>query len=117
MNCIHCGFGEFTTVRRRAADGHIQAFRRCDQCGLNWDGKFVPQEKINFEFLIWVEPLEPNICGHCGKPYAQAHHYMPRSIAKKNGLNAEEWPIEDLCDECHGKWHNAVTPGLVKKEW
>jgi len=117
MNCIHCGYEFFTTVRRKAGDGSVQVFRRCDQCGQNWDGKFISKAKVNLESLIWAEPLEPNTCLRCGKPYAQAHHYMPRAIAKKNGLNPEEWPIEDLCDACHRTWHNAVTPGLVKREW
>jgi len=114
MNCIHCGHEEFSTVRRRAGDGHIQVFRRCNQCGENWDGKFIPKEKVNLESLVWAKALEPYTCARCGEPYAQTHHYMPQSIARANGIDPNAWPMEDLCEKCHRLWHSLVTPGLMR---
>jgi len=117
MNCIHCGNEEFINVRRVEADGHTVAFRQCLACGENWDGKFLPKAKINFSSLPWTTPMTPAICEHCGRTYAQEHHYFPRSIARLIGMNPDSWPTQKLCGECHGTWHENVTPGLVKKDW
>jgi len=117
MNCLHCGHEKFTTVRRRESDGHCVVFRRCNRCGRNWESKFIPKLKVNFDSLPWVEPMPPKYCARCQQTYAQAHHYFPRALARQHGVNPEAWPIEDLCNNCHGLWHSVVTPGLLKRDW
>lgn len=50
-------------------------------------------------------------CVVCGNRYAEEHHWFPRGIA---GKEAEKWPKDYLCVDCHRRWHISVTPELVK---
>ena len=107
----------FTIVRRVEGDGHEVAYRKCNKCGQNWDGRFIAKEKVNFSSLPFDKAMPVCICQRCGKRYAQRHHYFPRALARIIGEDPDTWPTQDLCGECHAKWHNSVTPGLVKKDW
>ena len=115
--CHRCSHPEFTTKRRVAADGHIQIVRKCNKCDELWQPEFVKKADVDVDALEWDEPMPVTYCEHCGQPYAQYHHFMPQSIARRIGENPDSWPTQNLCSKCHGLWHESVTPGLVKKEW
>ena len=45
-------------------------------------------------------------CEVCGAPFAELHHWAPRSLFPGE---YEYWPKSYLCPDCHNKWHKIVT--------
>jgi hypothetical protein len=114
--CKHAAELNFTLVKRKASNGHYQVFRRCNVCGQNFDGKFVSQDKIdNLDALPEVEAIPTLKCDYyqCDNP-AEVHHVMPRSIAVKYSEEPDYWPTIHLCRKHHERWHDIVTPGLLR---
>lgn len=114
-SCRHRG--GFKLVRVTIANGDTQIKMRCDDCR-NVYGDAVGHELVDMAELDAYETgyRNPN-CARCGNPDTELHHYFPQALARKAGENPDEWPSEYLCAGCHGKWHNAVTPGLVTRRW
>ena len=49
------------------------------------------------------------VCRVCGIHEVELHHWAPRALF---GDDADLWPMDFLCRECHSRWHTAVTPTL-----
>jgi hypothetical protein len=49
------------------------------------------------------------ICAVCGAVGAANHHFAPRFLF---GDECEKWAQDYLCEKCHARWHNLVTPGM-----
>ena len=58
-----------------------------------------------------VEVMNGKRCARCGHRGAEEHHWAPRGIFGPE--EAETWPKDYLCKECHDGWHLRVTPQLV----
>ena len=56
-------------------------------------------------------PVFYDRCAVCGSRDVEDHHWAPRAIF---GEEAEKWPHDKLCGNCHDRWHLLVTPQLVK---
>lgn len=54
---------------------------------------------------------EARQCEVCGAGHAQRHHWAPWYLF---GDEAERWPTSLLCQACHTRWHQLVTPGMGK---
>ena len=52
-------------------------------------------------------------CEVCGEVGAQRHHWAPQYLF---GLEADKWPMGYLCQSCHQKWHNLVTPEMCNAQ-
>jgi hypothetical protein len=48
----------------------------------------------------------------CPRPSEHRHHVAPRSIFGE--LEADRWPILELCAVHHSVWHARVWPGRAK---
>lgn len=44
-------------------------------------------------------------CARCGAIGTELHHWAPKELFE----DAEEWPQDYLCPDCHGRWHKTVT--------
>lgn len=51
-------------------------------------------------------------CQRCGNREAELHHWAPKAIFGKS--EAERWPCDYLCKDCHDQWHRLVTPQIVQ---
>jgi len=51
-------------------------------------------------------------CEVCGEGHAQWHHWAPRYLF---GSEAEKWPKSLLCQSCHTRWHQRVTPRMSER--
>ncbi len=58
--------------------------------------------------------IPPYFCEVCNSEGAQNHHWAPWALF---GNEANSWPQSYLCQTCHQKWHNIVTPNIngIKK--
>lgn len=119
MNCKRCGHEDFEPVRQQKSDGSWCVFRQCRKCGGMWDGKYIAKDRVpDWTKLRQVASANaPATCARCGKTFAQAHHYFQQALARRAGQNADAWPVENLCDDCHILWHKHVTPGLLHHNW
>lgn len=49
------------------------------------------------------------VCGSTGT--TERHHWAPRHLF---GEEAYRWPTSYLCQRCHVRWHQTVTPNMGK---
>lgn len=74
---------------------------------------FLSEDKIRA--LPIIIPDLSQRCVRCGKREAELHHWAPKGIF--GDKEAEQWPKDYLCKNCHELWHVKVTPKLVKEEF
>jgi hypothetical protein len=90
---------------RRAGDGALHPCRRCLRCGL---GTTPPRKGSELPNIIIRDtldlyPAEP--CARCGGlDGSQLHHWAPSAVFD----DAEKWPTDWLCRNCHRIWHDAM---------
>ena len=58
-----------------------------------------------------AERLDEPRCAKCGARGAELHHWAPQAIFTTEEAN--RWPKDYLCKQCHDHWHRLVTPQLV----
>jgi hypothetical protein len=120
-DCSTCGH---TTpvylVRNITGNGASQIFWQC----IKHDGaidspiKYIAHDKIKSENIdINKIPILNNyslnhVCSVCGTVGAALHHFAPRYIFKDE---CEKWAKGYLCESCHKKWHDLVTPRMREK--
>lgn len=51
-------------------------------------------------------------CEVCGTGGAQVHHWAPRHLFGEEAFN---WPTSLLCQTCHTRWHQIVTPSMGQR--
>jgi hypothetical protein len=51
------------------------------------------------------------VCGSTEK--IEKHHWAPWHLF---GPESEEWPTSYLCQSCHVRWHQTVTPDMSKRK-
>ena len=110
--CAFCNDPLFDTVKTIKSDGSFQYWRRCESCGKNWmgAGKFLKADSVsNKELLAIVEDYrQPSVrCAVrlCTDNAVQEHHYLPKNIAARVGVMADDWPTGPLCHRHHALWH------------
>ena len=45
-------------------------------------------------------------CCRCDAAGAEAHHWAPKAVFGHD--ECEQWPIDDLCINCHHHWHDKM---------
>ena len=80
---------------------------------------FIPKQDVEahctaeeIAALPVLMPVFYDRCAVCGARDVEDHHWAPRAIF---GADAEKWPHDKLCSDCHKRWHLMVTPNLVIK--
>lgn len=68
--------------------------------------KYLNPEQI--EKLPLLLPDWENRCARCGRRECELHHWAPIHLFK----DADEWPKDYLCVDCHNLWHMVVTPNM-----
>lgn len=63
---------------------------------------------VSLDSIRVVEIHDQPRCAKCGKRGSQEHHWAPKHLFK----DADDWPKDYLCEECHTKWHDVVTPNM-----
>lgn len=80
---------------------------------------WIPKETIlsmgiDLSTIRVVERINGERCSRCGRHGAELHHWAPCGIFGR--IEADLWPKDFLCKECHDLWHTKVTPSLVGKK-
>ena len=118
--CKKCNSLSFVRlVRDITSNGISQIYWQCQvhHGGIHSPRKNIKHEKVkSLEIVIENLPVINNnseffVCKKCGAIGAANHHWSPKHLFE----DAEDWPQDYLCNECHDKWHNIVTPGMYKK--
>ena len=74
-----------------------------------WIGlEILAENKVDVDALPVKEIAASPRCTRCGERGAELHHWAPRALF----CDAEYWPKDYLCKECHKVWHDRVTPNL-----
>lgn len=121
--CGGCAGTDFAIGEARNAKGSVIRPWYCLDCGWvsqNYAGKaeaapFEPLQRVFTATELRVQQGKPvgtydsnkpcEVCGKTGD--SQVHHWAPRFLF---GDEAEDWPKGHLCQACHTRWHQIVTP-------
>ncbi|MEH6652094.1 MAG: hypothetical protein V7707_18890 [Motiliproteus sp.] len=109
--CHGCGFRSWELVKCRNQGGIVQYFFICDECGYR-KKQYLSHKLIKLTGVDprEVQPVYPrHRCEVCGADGAQNHHWAPKALF---GEEAYRWPTSHLCQSCHTRWHQLVTPNL-----
>jgi hypothetical protein len=103
--------------RRQMTSGGFHYCWMCKRCnrmhkqnGRTWISAFIigqfftPGEMAAFPLIPSSMVLH---CVKCGKPGAEFHHWAPKAIFGKD--EAEQWPTDYLCKDCHEFWHDTIN--------
>jgi len=94
----------------------------CSRCNFRNPEKskqfYIPSETVQkhlkpeqIDALPMILPKLYNRCARCGARDVELHHWAP--VAKFGQDEAEQWPMDYLCKDCHDQRHRTVTPELV----
>jgi len=120
--CVQCKVDTLFLLHRQLfMNGSDHFLWVCSVCNRkNPDNKslYIAREKIeahlsaaDIDNLPIIMPDLFNRCAVCGSRGTELHHWMPQALSP----DANNWPKDYLCKQCHDKWHQIVTPGLVKE--
>lgn len=117
--CSRCKTATSQEICCRLNADESQAFGWwCDKCHwwnqrANGSGFWIQKDElersgVEISTIRVVEILTQPRCAKCGKRGAQQHHWAPKHLFK----DAEDWPKDYLCTDCHRLWHDVVTPNM-----
>jgi len=76
----------------------------CVYCGSVW-GVTKGSTILDIELENRVDSAFVHPCARCGSAAgAEMHHWAPRAVF----ADADWWPVDYLCRECHRFWHQAM---------
>jgi hypothetical protein len=75
--------------------------------------RFHKLQRLDIPVIHHNGTVEP--CIICGYPHTEQHHIAPQAYEHLFGEEWNQWPVIPLCPLHHKKWHEIVTPTLVKK--
>lgn len=127
--CAKCGYGGFVICEGRNARGEPTYPFVCNQCGYI-EAQYA-KRKVAMDYAAKHGPLQRVVtttermqlsgrsvatdsmtipCEVCGSVGAtQEHHWAPWHLF---GEEAQRWPKSMLCQPCHTRWHQIVTPNM-----
>ena len=129
-DCRECGSAEFFIGEGRNARDAVIYPHVCKRCGWVSD-QYASRAQANayiaeFGPLVRVQtksermrvagkagptPAMTKPCEVCGAiGDSQEHHWAPWFLF---GPEAERWPTSWLCQPCHTRWHQVVTPNMA----
>lgn len=123
VTCERCGaLSDYrdSLVRAISPNGAARVYHQCRACGEN---TFKPARWLSHNRVRWalvtgnvdelpiVEDQRGGMrCEVCDVAEGEWHHWAPQAMFP----DADKWPMSYLCRPCHKRWHQTVTPGLVK---
>lgn len=113
--CHKCGWHSWELVKQKNRGGTWQYRYMCQNCEYLVP-KFVKKSDIQSSgFDVDTVPImgDRHTCEVCGHNGAQNHHWAPWALF---GEEAESWPQSYLCQTCHTRWHQVVTPNINKQK-
>src|SRR5579885_519981 len=97
------------------AGGQSTCLFVCGHCGHRTQ-HFVSVKSVKRAGLesLDIEATTPlPACAVCGVRGAERHHWAPSALF---GNESERWPTSFLCQRCHSRWHQKVTPRIRCKD-
>lgn len=122
-HCRNCKEESGYILYRQFSQNAAETFLwQCERCNTKNPGRdpqlFIPKEKIQerltpeqIEQLPTIMPGLYNRCARCGARGVENHHWAPQAIF--GAEEANKWPQDYLCKDCHDQWHRLVTPQLT----
>ena len=110
--CPKCELEQQWMVRSsKNSGGQDTCLFVCGHCGHRTQ-HFVGVKAVRKAGII-PEPIEATsplpTCAVCGTAGAENHHWAPYALF---GEESERWPKSYLCQPCHARWHQVVTPRM-----
>lgn len=119
--CKHCGELVSASMWRKLNRNGSETFCRiCPVChryapfgGSVWISKaevysrFDHQQRESFPVIL-SGSITP--CVVCGSFDVELHHWAPKFKFKEE---ADNWPTDYLCTNCHTRWHKEITPKVT----
>lgn len=109
---------------QRTRNGTWQLWIGCVDCLLNLDNRWLRHDQVTWDedgnpvdfTIVRDDGYENPPCRVCGAFGTELHHWAPRAIF--GPLEAEHWPTDYLCKECHEHWHQrmAAAAGAAVKD-
>ena len=119
--CRHCKKStEWKLGRTISISGVNQVYWVCQICNKRAEkARNIPHDELR-KRNIDIDKIKTvadyrgyEICARCGEIEAEYHHWAPRHLF----ADADAWPGDYLCRECHMKWHETVTPNMCEKKY
>ena len=108
--------------RRQMTSGGFHYCWMCSRCnhiykhnGRTWISALIVSQFLTPDQIAVcpIIPCSTHIhCVKCGKSGAELHHWAPKAIFGKD--EAEQWPTDYLCLECHTFWHDTINAARSK---
>lgn len=73
-------------------------------CGTSISKEHLLRHGIDIEALPF-KPADKPRCAKCAGRGAELHHWAPKELF---GKEADNWPKDYLCKDCHAFWHNTI---------
>ena len=118
LKCTNCNANTLMVLhRRQIASGGFHYCWMCSRCnqkykhnGRTWIArsrtlKFLTADQIDSLPVIPSDVLFP--CVKCGAKGTELHHWAPKAIFGHD--EAEQWPTDYLCLNCHNFWHDTIN--------
>jgi DNA-directed RNA polymerase subunit M/transcription elongation factor TFIIS len=100
--CVSCGAVQSQYAKAAIAEEHAREHGPLPKVQTRTMAK--PRQ-----FAAMAKAAEERRCEVCGGSNAQQHHWAPWHLF---GDEAQEWPTSYLCQPCHTRWHQIVTPDM-----
>lgn len=106
--CLHCG-----EVTQQYAGKKVAAEYAAKHGVLTEVLTKTAVKVLNGEELAEIERRVMPPCEVCGSvEKIEQHHWAPFHLF---GAECEKWPTSFLCQPCHVRWHQTVTPNMGKR--
>lgn len=116
--CANCNANTRMILhRRQMTSGGFHYCWMCSRCnrihkhnGRTWISALIVAQFLTpdqIDALPIIPTSDPVFCVKCGKMSAELHHWAPKAIFGKD--EAEQWPTDYLCKDCHDLWHDTIN--------
>lgn len=121
--CLNCktatSFILHIQLFANGSENFLWVCSKCNRRNPSGDKQFyIPAELVRKHLtpnqILELPTITPDLycrCARCGNRTTELHHWGPKGIFGTD--EAEKWPKDYLCKDCHDLWHRMVTPGLV----
>lgn len=109
-----CDHSRRHLAKQESSNGQWRVGQWCPDCA-----RFQPPQFLRLKDVPGWESLplaysllgtKDRECDACGEVTSvQEHHWAPRHLF---GDECESWPKGWLCQPCHTRWHQVVTPNM-----
>jgi hypothetical protein len=112
-DCKYCGCNSWKVGFYTDAGGNPKYPFVCVACGKRTQ-RFAKRKAVETSGIEVhrMHPMTlPYVCEVCDSEGAERHHWAPEHLFESD---SEKWPTSYLCPPCHKKWHDIVTPNMVR---